>query len=128
MDSINKRIKQLRTELGMNQTDFGKKLGIAQTYLSQIEKGDRDVTDKIFKIICLVLWDGKHVNEKWLETGDGDMFEKQSKDIEISSLLADVENMDNSNFKKRLISALARLDDKGWNELEKFIDSISEKK
>lgn len=127
MDSINKRIKQLRTELGMNQTDFGKELGIAQTYLSQIEKGDRDVTDKIFKLICLVLWDGKHVNEKWLETGDGDMFVNLPKEAEISNFLSDVQHLNDDNFQKRLILALAKLDSDGWQKLEDLIDAITNK-
>ena len=45
--TINERVKELRSFLKMNQSTFGEKIGIAQTYLSQIEKGDRDVTDKI---------------------------------------------------------------------------------
>lgn len=109
----------------MNQTDFGDKLGVAQTYLSQIEKGDRDVTDKIFRLVCLEVWNGKRVNKEWLENGIGEMFMEQSIDIEISNLLADLGNTDDSNFKKRLISALSQLDDSGWEMLENLIETIS---
>lgn len=69
MNTVNQRVKDLRISLGMNQKKFGERIGIAQTYLSQIEKGDRDVTDKIFRIICLEDWGGKKVNPDWLENG-----------------------------------------------------------
>ena len=72
--TINERVKELRSFLKMNQSTFGEKIGIAQTYLSQIEKGDRDVTDKISKIICLTEWNGRKVSEDWLQNGMGDMF------------------------------------------------------
>lgn len=51
--SINERVKAVRNALNLTQKDFGQKLTLAQTYLSQIEKGDRDVTEKIQKLICL---------------------------------------------------------------------------
>ena len=44
--SINERVKAVRNALNLTQKDFGQKLTLAQTYLSQIEKGDRDVTEK----------------------------------------------------------------------------------
>lgn len=68
--SINERVRAIRKALHLTQKDFGKKVTLAQTYLSQIEKGDRDVTEKILKIICSEF----HVNEQWLRTGEGSMF------------------------------------------------------
>ena len=127
MESINERMKQLRAALDMNQTDFGEKIGVAQTYLSQMEKGDRPVTDKIYKIVCLETWNGNKINESWFRDGIGEMFIKPKKSIEIAHLLGDVENMEDTDFKKRLISALARLDSDGWAKLELLIDMISEK-
>ena len=89
--TINERVKELRSFLKMNQSTFGEKIGIAQTYLSQIEKGDRDVTDKISKIICLTEWNGRKVNEDWLQNGTGDMFvevaEKDKATAIVKSLL-----------------------------------------
>ena len=128
MSEVNDRVKILRNDLGMNQSDFGKKIGIAQTYLSQIEKGDRQVTDKIFKIICLESWNGNFVNEEWLRTGNGEMFLETKKDDLISKMLGDVIKSDETNFKRRLISALSKLDDAGWDSLEKLIDDISDGK
>lgn len=69
-----------------------------------------------------------NINEEWLRTGNGEMMSPVSKDEEISKLLGEVIRTNESDFRRRLISALARLDDKGWNELEKLIDLISENK
>ena len=112
----------------MNQKDFGERIEVAQTYLSQIEKGDRPVTNKISKIVCLQNWNGKSVNEEWFLTGNGEMFVPETKDEQITRLLSDVLKKENSDFKRRLVTALSKLDDTGWKYLEDFIDSISENK
>ena len=128
LSTVNERLKSLRISLGMNQKDFGERIEVAQTYLSQIEKGDRPVTDKISKIVCLQNWNGKSVNEEWFLTGNGEMFVPETKDEQITRLLSDVLKKGNSDFKRRLVTALSKLDDTGWKYLEDFIDSISENK
>lgn len=128
MSTVNERLKSLRISLGMNQKDFGERIEVAQTYLSQIEKGDRPVTDKISKIVCLQNWNGKSVNEEWFLTGNGEMFVPETKDEQITRLLSDVLKKENNDFKRRLVTALSKLDDTGWKYLEDFIDSISENK
>ena len=128
MSTVNERLKSLRISLGMNQKDFEERIEFAQTYLKKIKKGDRPVTDKISKIVCLQNWNGKSVNEEWFLTGNGEMFVPETKDEQITRLLSDVLKKENSDFKRRLVTALSKLDDTGWKYLEDFIDSISENK
>ncbi len=118
MCNINERIKLLRKELGLNQNEFGSKIGVAQTYLSQIESGTRDLTDKILKIILLENWGGKNVNSEWLQTGEGEMFLQQSQDEKLAAFFADVNLTNEADFKKRFVSALAELDPEEWKMLE----------
>lgn len=68
--TINERVKMIRKAIGLNQTSFGKRIAIAQGYLTNIENGRRDVTEKTLKLICLEF----NVNESWLRTGEGEMF------------------------------------------------------
>lgn len=68
--TINERVKFVRKSLKLTQKEFGQKICIAQTYLSQIENGDREVTDKIAQLISLQF----NVNENWLHTGQGEVF------------------------------------------------------
>lgn len=121
---MNDRIKALRKEMGLSQDAFAEKLGLTKNYISLIENGNRNLSEQSIKVLCTMF----NVNEEWLRTGNGEMMNLVSKDEEISRLLGEVIRTSESDFRRRLISALARLDDNGWNELEKLIDSISENK
>lgn len=74
METINKRILDLRDKLDLSQKDFGEAIGLVKSSVSNIEKGLRSVTEKHIKLICSV--DNWNVNETWLRTGKGDMFIK----------------------------------------------------
>ncbi len=67
---ISNRVKEIRTNLGLNQSDFAEKIGIKQAGLSAIEKGIRNVTDRVISDICREF----NVNEEWLRNGNGEMF------------------------------------------------------
>jgi transcriptional regulator with XRE-family HTH domain len=64
-------LKDLRKTLKLKQSDFAAKIGMAQTSYSQIETGLIDLTEKNVKLICYVFG----VNEVWLRTGAGPVFE-----------------------------------------------------
>lgn len=117
------RIKQIRKETGLTQVEFGKKIGVKGNTVTNYETGLRNPTDAVMLSICREF----EINEKWLRTGIGTMHIEKSKDMEISDMFADVLKSDTKNFKYRLVSALAKLNDNDWNSLEKLIESISEK-
>lgn len=119
------RIKQIRTSNPnwKSQDLFASFLGIPKANLSSYETGRRTPTDAVIQLIC----EKCSVNEEWLRTGNGDMFVPGIKDKQISAMLADVMKSGEDSFRHRLVSALARLDDEGWDNLEKLIDMISNK-
>lgn len=121
---MNERIKRIRNSLNISQTDFAKKLSISRSAVCKMESGENYPSEQTIKLICREF----SVNEDWLRTGNGEMFVPSKKDDLISSMLGDVIKADESDFKRRLISALSKLDDSGWDTLEKLIDSISEGK
>lgn len=120
---MNERMKELRKAMGKSQEEFGKILGITKSGVSDIESGRRNVTEQ-----HIIMLRNENVNEDWLRTGKGEMFIPETKDKQISKMLADVLKCEDSDFKKRLIVALSKMDDTGWNALEKFIDSITSQK
>lgn len=67
---IGDRIKKIRIDKNLNQSEFAEYLGIGQAALSSLEKGIRNVTDRNIFLIC----ENFNVNENWLRTGEGDMF------------------------------------------------------
>lgn len=117
------RLKKVRNEspYGKSQNSFADFLGIPPSNLASYETGRRTPTDAVIQLICQKC----SVNEDWLRTGNGEMFIPETKDEQITNMLADVLKSEDSDFKKRLIVALSKLDEPGWNALEKFIDSIA---
>ena len=66
--NINQRIKTIRKQLGLNQTEFGTKIGLAQTGVSWIEKDGNTVIEQNIRLICETFG----INEAWLRTGEGE--------------------------------------------------------
>ena len=117
------RFKELRKELNVTQQEFADKLKISRNFVAQIEMGSKVPSDRTIDDVCREF----NVNEEWLRTRNGDMFIPGIKDKQISAMLADVMKSGEDSFRHRLVSALARLDDEGWDNLEKLIDMISNK-
>lgn len=67
---VNERIKLLRKTIGLSQRDFGKKIGVGDTAISKIEKGENTPSEQTVKSICREF----NVNYAWLLEGIGDMF------------------------------------------------------
>ena len=105
----------------LTQVEFGEKIGVKGNTVTNYETGLRNPTDAVVLSICREFG----VNEEWLRTGKGEMFSKKKKEDEISYFFSSVTKLDENDFKKRLVSALAKLDQKGWDSLEKLVDDIS---
>ena len=61
------RIKQIRKNLKMNQTEFGAEIGATQKMITTYETGTV-VPDKTTRLLICSKF---NVNEVWLETGEG---------------------------------------------------------
>lgn len=117
------RFKELRKKLNVTQQEFADKLKISRNFVAQIEIGNKVPSDRTIDDVCKEF----NVREEWLKNGEGEMFYPVKRNDEISKLLGYVTKADDDDFKYRLINALARLYDSGWDKLEKLIDAISAK-
>lgn len=92
--TIGTRIKMLRNELGLSLVSFGDKIKMTNSNISKMEKDLRVVTDRTITIICNEF----SVSEKWLRTGEGEMFVKgkifsldeKAKEYNLSELEIDI--------------------------------------
>lgn len=123
MRKTNERIKEIRNYFGVTQQEFAERIKVKRNTVATYEMGRSIPSDAAIALICKEYG----IREIWLRTGVGEMLERDPKETEISNLLADIQKSDENDFKSRLISALARLDAKGWESLEKLVDMISEK-
>lgn len=120
---MNERIKAIRKALGITQQEFADSIKVKRNTVATYEMGRSIPSDSAIALIC----EKYGVNEEWLRTGTGEMFLNEAKDIQINNLLGDVLNLDETDFKRRLVSALAKLDKDGWTKLEELIDAIAGK-
>lgn len=74
---IFERLKYIRKTLNLTQKNFAKEIGMSQSGYGQIEIGDRPISDRLIKSICMAF----NVNENWLRTGEGEMFIKVEDSI-----------------------------------------------
>ena len=75
------RIKVLRKQLGLTQTEFSEALGVGRGVISMYEIGKTKPSEAVISLICRQY----NVSETWLRTGEGEMF-RQDKDSVIASL------------------------------------------
>ena len=98
--------------------------GSTGTVSASAESGNRNVTEQITLAIIREF----DVNEQWLRTGKGEMFLVKTRDEEIASFIGTLLKKDDDTFKKRLISALSKLEEQDWEVLEKMCNFMLESK
>lgn len=109
------RIKEIRKRIGLNQTEFGDRIGVKQGTIAGYENGIRAPIDAVILSICREF----NVNEAWLRTGEGDMFRAKDREEELYELFAKMMGDRNADFKRRLISVMLRMDEPEWQMLER---------
>ena len=115
------RINEIVKISKLTKTDFAKRLGISQPYLSQICAGQKTPSDRTITDICREFG----CDEVWLRTGEGEPFRQESRQEQIMRFA--VQTVKGSNeFRKALVAMLATLEDSEWDGLEKLLDKLLE--
>lgn len=67
---MNSRIRKIRRELDLTQTEFAGKIGTTANVLTNYETGRRNPSSSVINNICKTF----NVNEEWLRNGVGEIF------------------------------------------------------
>lgn len=118
--TLGERIKKVRKESDLTQRDFGAQIGTTQNAIASYEIGRREPSAAAINNICKTF----NVREAWLRTGEGEMFEKQSEEEELSAMVERLITGESAAFKKRLVNALSTLKDEHWLLLEAKLKEI----
>lgn len=113
-NNVNERIKKLRKALDLTQQKFADRIGVKQNTVAQYEMGRNVPMDSVIALICREF----NVSEKWLRTGEGDMFRPADRNTDIARLTKQLLNEESDSFKNRLISILSNLTVEEWEFLE----------
>ena len=116
---VSERIKALRKAVGLTQSEFGVQLGVSRDVISNLEYGRVEPSDLIINMMCAKYG----VDEIWLRTGDGEMFRQRTRDEEIAEWAASLGDVGNE-FKRRFVYALTKLDDSGWEVIERLAQAL----
>lgn len=116
------RIREVRKNENLNQTEFGEKLGVSRSVIKNLELNvnKKGVPENIIKLISATF----NVNENWLKTGKGEIYSKMDRQEELASLTKQLLNEEDDSFKNRLISALASLSEEQWKLLADIAEKI----
>lgn len=76
--TIGERLCFLREKhLHISQEELGTKIGLSRFSISNYESGKRNITDRVISDICREF----NISEKWLRTGEGEMYRQSSDEI-----------------------------------------------
>lgn len=109
----NERVKEVRKTLNLTLEKFGERIGVTRGSMSNIENGNRNLTEQMTKSICREFG----VDYMWLTTGEGEMFVETDDDFfeRIDRIMAGENETRKNMFKALLyasdedIEALARI-------------------
>ncbi len=81
---MKERIREVREHFGLSMEKFGARIGIGKTSISLLESGKNNPSVQTVALICREFG----VNEHWLRTGEGEMFE-QTRETVLDRLAAE---------------------------------------
>ena len=116
------RIKILRQELRLSQEEFANKIGFTRGAIANAELGRAEIRPQFISLSCNTF----NVNETWLRTGEGEMFNEMDREEQIAYYLGDIFSEPGDTFKKRLVAALAAMDESEWAAVEAFARKLVE--
>lgn len=111
------RLKILRKTLGLNQVDFGARIGIGGTAISKFESGVNAISDTIVLLVCREF----NVNEAWLRNGTGEMFTHTGSDL-VAELS---ETYHLGTYGEQLLATYLQLSDADKRAVERFVAQLT---
>ena len=112
----NERVKEVRKSLGLTLEKFGERIGVTRGSMSNIENGNRNLTEQMTKSICRECG----VDYIWLTTGEGEMFVDTDDDFieRIDRIMAGEDEA-----RKNLFKFMLELSDDDIHALEHLMQS-----
>lgn len=107
---MNRRIREVRVQSGLSQTEFAEKIGLSKNYISLVETGNRMPSDRTITDICREF----RVDEVWLRTGVGQMHPPVSRTEEIANFLGELLNGGGTPEQRAFIAVMQRTTQAEW--------------
>lgn len=112
---MNERLKKLRKALDLTQQEFADRIGSKRNTVAKYETDVNTPSAAVVSLICREF----NVSEKWLRTGEGDMFRPADRNTDIARLTKQLLDEESDSFKNRFVTMLSNLSVEEWEFLEK---------
>lgn len=99
MDDINVRISECIKSMNIKKTEFAARINVSQAFVSQLTNGTSRPSDRTISDICREFG----VNEIWLRTGVGEMFQPLTRRDRIASFVGHALQDEPDSFRLKLI-------------------------
>lgn len=121
---MKERIKKARESIGLTQSQFAKAINVSRSYVSYLECGEREPSDRTVSDIVRVC----SVNETWLRTGEGPMKpDKSDEHYDVDSAMAEIASeRDLSQLEFNFAKAYLRLPVEERRFFERMVGSMVE--
>ncbi len=119
--NIGDRLHTIRTHNGLSQGEFAQSINLSRGGYVGIERNINNATDRVISDVCRVYG----VKEKWLRTGEGEMYEDHSEDMDLAAQLNSLLSDEPKKFRRRLITALLKLSDEQIDILAQVLDDLA---
>ena len=117
-ESVFGRIKRVRIDQKLNQTEFGARLGVGRSVIANIEIGRVNARAVLIRHMCEVFG----VDPEWVYTGQGDMYMNGDEAV----LEPVCEKYGLTAADKRLLLAYVRLPQSERQALLRLLEAMSE--
>ena len=124
---MNNRIREVREHFKLTQTEFGERLGVSRDVIGNIEYNrlkNPKQKEPIIKLICSTFG----VNEIWLRSGEGEMFQAMNEDEELAAYLGDVMHDETASFRRRLTIEMKNWMPEVWQMIEEICKRLATEK
>ena len=121
--TIGERVKELRKQVNLTQQAFADRLNLKRNTVGSYEVNVVEPSDRTISDICREF----NVNETWLRTGEGEMFNQVTRSEKITAFLTDITADEGDDFKRRFVEMLAELEPEDWKLLERMAEKLQKK-
>ncbi|MDF2881553.1 MAG: transcriptional regulator [Clostridiaceae bacterium] len=120
------RIRQIRQENNLSQSEFAEKLGVTRSVISNIELNKLAKPEQKTSLIKLISREF-NINEEWVLNGTGEKELLPIDDERLTKALAEISLSGNEKLKS-LVERMIELDDKYIDIILNLVDTVLEDK
>ncbi len=117
--TIGERIKKIRKAFDLTQQEFADRIGSKRNTVATYEMGRTEPSAAVITLICREF----NVNEKWLRTEDGEMF-NPTPETTIDEIVRDygLDDLD-----RQIITEYLKLSDQDREAVKRYIQRVAER-